>query len=340
MKYYSLLAFSFFASMLLLGVTPRTAQALTITPIRYEISGNPGETLKHEMTLVNESDKSQLYYVSFANFEAQGDSGSPTFAEPKEGLGTWMTTAQSTVNLSAGQQKVVPFEIMIPKDATPGGYFAAIFWGTNPSAQAGEVSIGTKTGLLVLLSVNGDVTESAGLIDFQTQDKQWFYKKLPVGFQYRFSNQGGDRVKPVGTVNIYSILGWRVTKVNANQFDGNVLPGTTRKFIPEWSRGDTLAEVEKAETVNQKYSFFREVKSEWKNFGFGIFRAKVFAEFGSTDEKVKSNNVYFIVFPWELILVFLVIGIPLFLILRGMIRRYHRSVIRSAEARIRRQQSL
>lgn len=325
------LTISALALLLCFGV-PSRAHALTITPIRYEIAGDPGQTLEEKMIIVNETQKAQLYYASFANFEAQGDTGSPTFVDAKEGLGTWITTDQASVNLAPGAQKEINFKITIPKDAEPGGYFAAIFWGTSPGGGSpGQVSIGTKTGLLVLLSVNGDVKEQAGLVDFQLRNNDNFYKQLPVGFQYRFSNQGGDRVKPTGSIVIRSILGWTVKKVDANPFDGNVLPGTTRKFIPEWSKRDSVDQREQELSRNEKYSFKREVKNEWRNFAVGIYRAKVVASFGAANQTVKSNTVYFIVFPWELILLILIISIPIYFILRTILRRYNRSVIRKAQ---------
>jgi len=334
----SLLIVSFFIAIVLFS---DKAIALTMSPIRYEIAGDPGTTITHEMTLINEGKNSQVYFASFANFEAQGDSGSPTFVDPKDGIGTWMSTELASVNLAAGQQKKIKFSIKIPKNAEPGGHFGAIFWGTNPgSAGAGQVSVGTKTGLLVLLSVNGDVKESAGLVDFKIRNGQWGFKQLPVMFQYRFSNQGGDRVKPVGSVVVRSILGWRVKKVNANPFDGNVLPGTTRKFTVEWAKGDTVDERDAEIGRNEKYSFSREVKSEWKNFAVGIFRAKVVAEFGINKESVKSNSVYFIVFPWELLLTIIVVGTPLFYVLRKLLRRYNRMIIKRAENTFRNNQSL
>jgi hypothetical protein len=324
------LIFSALALMLSFGV-PNQVYALTITPIRYEISGDPGETLTEKMGLVNETKNTQTFYASFSNFEAQGDTGSPTFVDAKEGLATWITTEQASVTLPAGAQKEIEFRIKIPKDATPGGYFAAVFWGTNPGSVPGQVSIGTKTGMLVLLSVNGDVTEQAGLVDFQLHNNKHFYKELPVGFQYRFSNQGGDRVKPKGNVVIRSILGWTVKKVNANPNDGNVLPGTTRKFVPEWSKRDTVDARDEIKIRNEKYSFKKEVKDEWHNFAVGIYRAKVVATFGTVNQTIKSSSVYFVVFPWELLLVLFVIGIPTFFILRVIIRRYNRSVIRKAQ---------
>ncbi len=312
----------------------RTAQALTITPIRYEIQGDPGQVLTEKMGLVNETNSTQTYYASFANFEAQGDTGSPTFVDAKDGLGTWIITEQASITLAPGAQKELSFSIKIPKDAEPGGYFAALFWGTSPGGQPGQVSIGTKTGMLILLSVNGDVREQAGLVDFKINNDKHFYKQLPVGFQYRFSNQGGDRVKPKGDVVIRSIFGWVAKKVNANQFDGNVLPGTTRKFLPEWSKRDSVDIRDQEIARNESYSFKKALSDEWHNFAFGIFRARVVATFGAENQTVKSNPVYFVVFPWELLLVIIVLAIPTFLILRGMLRRYNRAIIRRAQTKL------
>ena len=140
-------------------------------------------------------------------------------------------------------------------------------------------------------------------------------------------------MKPTGSVVIRSIFGWVAKKVNANPYDGNVLPGTTRKFSPEWSRRDSVDVRDQEISRNESYSFKKAVSDEWHNFAFGIFRAKVVATFGTTHQEAKSRAVYFVVFPWELLLVIIIVGIPVYFILRGMIRRYNRSIIRKAQAR-------
>jgi len=330
MKKETLLVSILFSIAVISFVAPLRAEALTLTPVRYEISGDPGTTITEDVTLINETKTTQTYYASFANFEAQGDTGSPTFVDPKDDLGTWISTTQASVVLRAGEQKVIPFTITIPRDAEPGGHFAALFWGTSPGKIPGEVSVGAKTGVLILLSVNGDVKESAGLVDFKLHNGQWAYRSLPVGFQYRFSNQGGDRVKPTGSVVIRSLLGWKVASVNANQYDGNVLPNTTRKFTPEWSKQYSVSEKDQQNENKKAYSFFGSVKEEWHNFALGIFQARVEASFGNAQQLVKSDRVFFIVFPVELIVVCLIIAIPLFFILRYAIRRYNRYIINKA----------
>src|SRR3989344_6139289 len=132
---------------------PGNAKALTLSPTRFELKGDPGETISEEISLINERETAETFYSSFSNFEAQGESGSPAFADPKSGLGTWITTKENSISIEPGQQKIVPFEIKIPKDAEPGGHFAVIFWGTSPPGGTSGVSVGSKTGILVLLSV-------------------------------------------------------------------------------------------------------------------------------------------------------------------------------------------
>ena len=56
------------------------AHALSLSPARIEISGNPGEVIEKETTLTNESDTvTTIFYSSYSNFEASGESGNPTF---------------------------------------------------------------------------------------------------------------------------------------------------------------------------------------------------------------------------------------------------------------------
>ena len=61
-----------FITILILGVSlilPFSAQALTVSPIRFEIGGNPGQILTGEIELFNEQIISRTYYSSFENFQ-------------------------------------------------------------------------------------------------------------------------------------------------------------------------------------------------------------------------------------------------------------------------------
>ena len=157
-----------FVALSVLLLSYKQVNALTISPIRLEINGNPGETVNSKITITNESEGFNTYYPSFTNFEASGETGNPSFVEAKNDLGTWITTDDS-ISLKPKESKEIQFQIKIPNDAEPGGHFASVFWGTS-SNKAGAVSIGSKIGVLVLLSVNGNVKEEGGLVDFNLKN--------------------------------------------------------------------------------------------------------------------------------------------------------------------------
>lgn len=325
---YRILLKFFSIIILFIFVLPISAQALTLSPTRFEISGDPGQVLTHEILLINENDIAETYYPSFSNFEAQGDTGSPTFVDPKDGIGTWIRSEQSSVYLSPRQQKKVEFSITIPNDAEPGGHFGVIFWGTSP-ATGDAVSIGAQTGILVLLSVNGDVKEEAGLLDFKTKDNIFFYKTLPVSFEYRFRNDGGDRIKPVGSMSIRNTLFLPSEKLDANPTEGNILPSSTRKFKVDW------VEYERAPEYVTPRGFLSKFKDDlvyqWRNFAVGLYSANLGLEYGTQGQYVKKT-VFFFVFPWQLVIVMILVLLGAFWGGKKVIQRYNKFIIEKARA--------
>lgn len=307
------------------------ARALTLTPIRLEISGDPGQTVVQQMTLINEGSTVQTYYSSYANFEAQGETGTPTFVTAKDDLGTWMEVSPS-LTLAPRQSKVVPIKITIPKDAGAGGHFAAIFWGTTPTVSApGGVAIGAKTGMLVLLRVNGAVNEKGGILEFGTKNKQTFYTALPVSFYYRFQNSGGDRIKPTGNIVFKNIIGLTAAKISGNPVEGNVLPNSIRKFETIWQGKDGSI------PPKNQGNFFTKVGYEWNNFAFGRYNAELSLNYGTRNE-VAMASFSFWVFPWHLTIFLIVLLVLVLFIGRAVIRRYNNWVILKAKEMIERDQ--
>lgn len=217
------------------------AFALTVSPARVEITGDPGTTIHGEIELFNEQEKTKTFFTSFENFEPKGETGAPHFIGANEGLATWIQS-DSQVVLEPGQRLTVPFSIAIPEDAEPGGHFSAIFFGSqSPTAQGGgEVTIGGKLGILVLLRVSGEVAEGGGLLEFSTYEKQRFFTVLPVTFIYRINNTGGDRVVPHGELKIKNTFRLTTEKLMANEKEGSVLPGSTRRFEVSWGEQSSL----------------------------------------------------------------------------------------------------
>lgn len=316
---------------LLVGISllfnANNAYAITITPVRFEISTDPGNTVSGEMVVMNEQDEPKTLYSSYENFEARGENGTPTFVPAAEGLATWMTTEPS-ITLAPKESKVVPFSITVPQGAEAGGHFAAIFWSSNPS-EPGQVSIGAKIGTLVLLTVSGEITEEGKVMDFTTKDNQKKFDSLPVGFTYRFQNGGNDRIKPEGLLVVKNMFGMTTKNLPANQVEGNVLPRSIRKFEVVWqsdsSDGMSLSDKEKIENE----TLMQTLKRQWNNFALGKYTAYLDISYGVKNQKANASYSFF-VFPWQLLLTLFVIIIILIFIFRNLVRKYNNWVIENA----------
>lgn len=313
-----------------------SASALTVSPTKIELKGDPGQVVTGGFELLNEQKNPVTFYASYENFEASGEDGTPNFVAGDYGLAVWMK-AQDSVTLKAGEYKKIPFTITIPKDADAGGHFAAVFWGTNPPAAEGEasVSIGAKTGILVLLTVSGEVKEGGSLLGFSTKDNQRFFTSLPVDFYYRFQNGGGDRLKPVGTVKIKNMFWITTDEFDANKTSGNILPNSTRRFLTTWD-GVSKDDLKDAVVVEDKNSdkakgFFDTVPYQWNHFAMGMYTAKLGLTYGS-DAKITNDSFVFFVLPWQLMIVIALIAIVVFFVLGFGIKKYNKWVINNALA--------
>ncbi|MDP2643028.1 MAG: hypothetical protein Q8P62_04255 [Candidatus Peregrinibacteria bacterium] len=317
-----------------------SAFALTVSPTKIELKGDPGQVVSGDFELLNEQKNPITLYPSYENFEASGEDGTPNFVAGDYDLAVWMK-AQDSVTLKAGEYQKIPFTITIPKDADAGGHYAAVFWGTNPPAASGEtsVSIGAKTGILILLTVSGDVKEGGSLLEFSAKENQRFFTSLPIDFYYRFQNGGGDRLKPTGTVKIKNTFWLTADEFDANKTNGNVLPNSTRRFVTTWDGidKDDLKEdvVLKDENLGGKKGFFDTVSYQWNHFAMGMYTAKLGLTYGS-DAKIAGDSFIFFVLPWQLMIVMALIILVVFFVLRFGIRKYNKWVINNALASRRR----
>jgi hypothetical protein len=310
---------------------PTSANALTVSPARIEISGNPGDEITKTITLFNDSKtSSQTYFSSYSNFEAQGETGSPRFVDPVNDLGTWMSTGVDSFTLAPGTSRDVVLSIKIPKDAYAGGHFAAVFFGNNPN-NGGQVSVGAKIGSLVLLSVNGNVLEAGGVAGFKTKNNQKFYNSLPVSFEYRFKNDGNDRVKPAGNITIHNAIYYPTDHINANAVSGNILPHSTRLFNVDWVKSPRSSDYVVSSSLVGR--FFDQVSYQWDNFAVGPYIAHLDIIYGTANIRT-TDNVFFFVFPWQLLLcVFLLFGMVFFFGSK-LLKKYNNYIIKKARVGI------
>ncbi len=313
-----------FGSLMITGLAlgAITAQALTISPARAELTGDPGETIQGTFTLTNPLDSDQTYYTSVENFEAQGETGTPNFTASKDGLPSWVKVVDKVV-LKKGERVTISYNVVIPTDADSGGHFGAIFLSTvPPSAGEGQVSVGAKMGMLLFLKVTGTIKEQGGLSAFDLKNGKKVMSSLPVDFVYKFKNEGNDRVKPEGELIIKNTLGMEAAKIDVNKTKGdNVLPASTRRF--EVRYGDK-------EAPEISAPFFDHVKFQKNNFALGMYKANLALTYG--DKGKADASLTFYIFPWQLLVVVFGSLLALILVLIAAVKHYNKWIIKQARA--------
>lgn len=300
------------------------ASAVTVTPLKFDMNLNPGDIKQGEIKVINETNERQTYYASVQNFVASGEEGQQTFLEETEKLGLvrWIGLEKTSVTLDPGKSANFKWVINLPKDAEPGGHYAALFFSTQPDNVQGKgVGVGGRVGILFLVNVAGNVREEAKVESFQTvigEDPQTavpatWTNRLPVGFELRIRNSGSVHFKPTGTISIQGMFG-KMQTIQLNPNDSAVLPDTIRKIRSSWGpRG--LA----------KGGFLQELGNEWEGMAFGKYTAKVDAKYGLSNQALSAETSFWVL-PWRLGIVSLAILAILVLLLSG----YNRMVIRSA----------
>lgn len=316
--------------LVLFTVSPTPVEALTVSPARIEIDANPGNIVRDKFILINEQDITKTFYSSAELFEASGETGTPSFVEGDTGLARWIRT-QGQVTLQPGEVIEVPYTIQIPDDAEPGGHFAAIFWSDAPPAgEGGQVFLGSKIGILVLLNVGGDALEGGGIIEAGTQDGKKLFTSLPVNLFYRFQNDGRTRLRPTGEVTFRNFYGRKVTVMQANPTEGNVLPQSIRRYPLEWNSKKEGFREDFQITEDTPTGFFPTAGRQLRSFALGPYSATIDIVYGD-DEATSTEKVRFFVLPWQLLTLLLAVFLLIFFGGRFMIRRYNRWVINQAK---------
>jgi hypothetical protein len=215
--------------------------ALTIIPPKFELFGNPGDTINEKIRVRNESDNPVTYSVVIEDFTTTGEEGQVVLEEGDTvssfSLAKWIETSTKDVILQPKEEKAINFIINIPKNAEPGGHYASILFqaGENTPLEGGGAKVAHRIGSLVLLRVSGNVSENAIIEEFSAPKYQ---ERGPVEFMLRLKNDGNAHVIPQGTIVVTDMFGKKVDEV---PLEGrNILPGATRKMTTSWNKNNIM----------------------------------------------------------------------------------------------------
>lgn len=292
-----------------------TGQALEIAPPVLNLTGNPGQVLKTQISLRDVSSGALLVTGEVNDFTASGEDGTPKIimeeGEPNPySLKSWIAPLPKLL-LEPRQIENLPVTIRIPADAAPGGYYGVVrFTATAPELEGQGVSLSASLGALILLRVNGDVKESMTIEEFSVATTGGTVKSMfeatPIAFIERIKNTGNIHEQPTGQIVITDMFGKKIAGVNVNLEQRNVLPQTIRKFE------QTL---DKSVLGNKKL--------------FGKYTATLTMTYGAKKQTITSSKTFWVI-PYTLIGVGILVVIGGFLALRFMIGRYNQHIINQA----------
>ncbi len=302
--------------------TNSSGNAIKVSPVRTDLTIQPGESKQLSINLQNLTTGSVEYVAIINDFVAgSGESGQPALIldankfAPSHSLKRYITPIPNVI-VGGGQSKDVTVTITIPKDAAAGGYYGAVRFAPAGSADPSKnVTLSASVGSLILVKVPGDIKEDVTLASFDVRSNpeansgsSFFTSNKNLYAVARFNNTGNVHEQPFGKVVLKrgsKVL--QTIEINNTDPRGNVLPDSIRRFSVKLDKVGVWG----------KYT----VEG---NFGYG------------SNGQLVSGSTSFFVFPLlyvlstlgALILIaFVVFGLP------RAIKRYNQNVIRRASRR-------
>jgi hypothetical protein len=325
MKYMRLprILFGLIATILILGgpntlpvsaqaVGSNAAQGIEISPTLVELNAARGGTYNIKLKLRNVTVSDLVYKVSVDDFSSSDETGSPHIILDSKlpataSIKTWVVTA-SQFTLNSHKSTVVDAQIIVPDNAEPGGHYGVLsFSGVAPEVESTGVGLSASAGVLILVRVDGDITEKASLSSFYSakDNKQsFFFENGPITLVTRIKNEGNIHVKPSGNIELRDMFGGLVTSlpINKQEPKSNVLPDSIRRFDSKFD----------------------------KKWMVGRYTANLTLGYGVKGQAITST-ISFWVIPYKIILAGLFIFATVIFILKRLIRVYNRHIIEKSK---------
>lgn len=219
---------------------------LSISPTRTELRIQPGQSDKVEVSIRNVTRGAIVAKPFISDFESDDATGEPklitdTSKRSSATINSFVSGLQD-VTLQPGENKNLTYQVNIPSNAAPGGYYGAITYRAVPANQAnpenGEVALTANVASLVLIEVPGDITEQIQVTSAKILkgDKAGsFFTSKPNKAAIAVRNNGNGFSKPFGTVTLTDMSGKQVYSYELNNATprGNILPKSSRTFTDD-----------------------------------------------------------------------------------------------------------
>lgn len=266
-------------------------QAIEVRPPLLELRAMAGDVVGTVFILKNTETVEQTYAFSIQGFVAQGDQGQQRFLSPTdtEGVPRWLYLGVPQVTLAPGANASIPVLFRPPIGAEAGGYQAVIFVSRVYSGQAEGVVLGSRVGVLVFATVEGDVRRALSTLLFRRVSSGWSWRFSPR-FEVVLRNEGRAHEVPTGRVVVKNVFGQVKESLSLQTTErvGRILPRSERRF----------------ELESRK-------KGGWdEGWGLGMYRVEFLLD---EPFATRTDGGWFFVIPWKMLVVLGVASVCVFL---------------------------
>lgn len=221
-------------TIILLGfvVTPYVGHASTIVkqanvpvenrfvvgPAKVEVTVSAGDTRTVDIDLENRTGRTEIYTVSFEDFQASQDDNKVVqllgSTKSNTSLRDSLYVLEDSIVLAHGDRVRIPVTISIPANETAGGKFGSVIISAqveapqekSNGATAGATVVG-QVATLFFVTVPGEILHEAKAESFRIARNESVFFLSPITFQIAFRNSGTTYENPYGGITIRNMFG-------------------------------------------------------------------------------------------------------------------------------------
>ncbi|MGH7195914.1 MAG: WxL protein peptidoglycan domain-containing protein [Candidatus Saccharimonadales bacterium] len=219
------------------------ANGFVISPVKSEITVRKGQSQNVQLSVENPTLVKTTVKAVVNDFVASNDeSGTPRLILnnktplPANNFKTLVNNIPE-IKLAPNQKQYINVTISVPASANSGGYYGAIRFAPANVSQKSNVGLTASAGSLFLVTVPGNLTEKANLVQLSAAgasgNASSFLTSGKVSVLARLKNVGNIQVKPFGKIRVIGTFGHQVASFEFNSSGGDILPASTRKFVKQ-----------------------------------------------------------------------------------------------------------
>lgn len=209
-------------------------ESITLSPVSRDFKVDAGTQVKNELTIINDGKLPYDFIVYSRPYSVLGEEYQSDYTKvrPNTDLYQWVRFEKTKYSIKPNETIKVPFTIVVPTSAAPGGHYGVIFAETQPSPEAQGTAVVRKkrVGMIAYTTVNGNYVNKGDFLDVSLP---FWQVQPPMSADLRVQNTGNTDFKNSIRYTVKDLFG-NVKYDAIKQYP--VLPQTTRKINVAWNQ--------------------------------------------------------------------------------------------------------